>query len=139
MIPIEPGGTTQRGGSTGGSTRQTILLVDDSDLIRTLMARGLIRAGYEVLEAGSGPHALKILEAHPKPIDMLVTDMTLPLMDGLQLYLEIRARQPRLPVLFVSGSIVDNVPGDFLPKPFKVEELVERVQLALSFGVEDPG
>ena len=136
MTPTPPEGG-RHGESTGPRARRTILLVDDSELIRTLMARGLTRAGYEVLEAGSGPRALEILESHARPIDMLITDMTLPLMDGIQLYLEIRARQPRLPVLFVSGSIIDNAPGDVLPKPFKIEELVERVQLALSFGLEE--
>jgi CheY-like chemotaxis protein len=125
------------GGSSDGLARQTILLVDDSDLIRSLISRGLLRAGYEVLEAGSGPHALEVLAAHARPVDMLITDMTLPLMDGIQLYLELRVRQPRLPVLFVSGSPVDDAPGDFLAKPFKIEELIERVQLALSFGAEE--
>jgi two-component system cell cycle sensor histidine kinase/response regulator CckA len=111
--------------------RQTLLVVEDSDSIRRLMVRKLTQAGFAVIEAGSGPEALRVLDEHPDPIDILITDLSLPVMDGMELFLEMRARQPKLPVLFVSGAVQEGMPETFLAKPFGLDELVARVRLLL--------
>jgi CheY-like chemotaxis protein len=105
----------------------TILVVDDSDLVRRLMVRTLKGAGFIVLEARSGPEALNRLESHEGVIHMLITDLSLRVVHGLELYMELRSRQPKLPVIFVMGPN-GATSGNLLPKPVKLEELLRRVR-----------
>nr|WP_260484542.1 response regulator [Sphingomicrobium flavum] len=112
----------------------TILLVEDEPMVRTVAERALTRHGYEVLTATNGEEALEILE-RGEVIDLLVSDVVMPLMDGPTMGREARKDRPDLPILFMSGyaeeqlrkSIdIDNV--NFLPKPFSVQELAEAVR-----------
>jgi two-component system cell cycle sensor histidine kinase/response regulator CckA len=112
-----------------GMSSHTILVVDDSDLVRRLMVRTLKGAGFVVLEARSGLEALRRLEAHTGAVDMLITDLSIRVVHGVELYMELRTRQPRLPVIFVTGSS-GNGPGH-LQRPFMLEELLGRVRYLL--------
>jgi CheY-like chemotaxis protein/PAS domain-containing protein len=118
----------------------TILLAEDEDGLRALMAKALRRHGYEVLEAGAAEAALEVLEARRRAVDLLVTDLTLPGMGGGKLALEVRWLYPETPVVFVTGASEDadaagliqhqtNV--TLLAKPFPVEELVREVDRIL--------
>jgi CheY-like chemotaxis protein len=110
-----------------------ILVVDDTDIARTLCARVLREAGYAVVEAGNGLEALEQLEgACP---DLLITDSTMPGMDGTALIAEARSRYPDLPVLRTSGSFGLSgsrryVPSDIrtLDKPYEADQLLAIVK-----------
>jgi PAS domain S-box-containing protein len=82
----------------------TILLADDEDMLRVNIARFLTRLGHRVLEARDGLDAIEMYERHPGQIDVVVSDLTMPRRDGAWLLTELRARQPALPLIAMTGS-----------------------------------
>jgi len=115
----------------------TILLVEDEDMVRAVAERALTRAGYSVVTASQGEEGLERFAAMDR-IDLIVSDVVMPTMDGPAMVRAMRAKRPTLPVLFMSGyaeeqlrqSInIDDVA--FLPKPFSVAQLTEAVSAAL--------
>lgn len=111
----------------------TILLVEDEDMVRAVAERALSRQGYTVLTASDGEQGLEVL-AEAEKVDLLISDVVMPNMDGPAMVRQARAARPDIPVLFMSGyaeeqlrkSIdMDNV--SFLPKPFSVAQLSEAV------------
>jgi two-component system cell cycle sensor histidine kinase/response regulator CckA len=114
----------------------TILLVEDEDGLRGLNARGLTQRGYTVLQAANGVEALKLMSAHAGEIDLVVSDVVMPEMDGPTLLRELRARNPDTKIIFVSGyaegAFEKNLPeGEqfaFLAKPFTLKQLVAAVK-----------
>ncbi len=114
----------------------TILLVEDEEGLRTLNARGLISRGYTVLEAGNGVEAMEVLEKRGGDVDLVVSDVVMPEMDGPTLLKEMRKRNPELRIIFVSGYAEDafqkHLPEHgqfaFLPKPFTLKQLVAAVK-----------
>lgn len=114
----------------------TVLLVEDEPMVRSVAERSLTRHGYEVITADNGEEALEILN-RGEPIDLLISDVVMPGMDGPAMVREARKTRPELKVLFMSGyaeeqlrkSIdIENV--NFLPKPFSVTELAEAARNA---------
>jgi PAS domain S-box-containing protein len=107
----------------------TILLVDDEELVRVGTADLLADLGYQVVQAGSGSEALRLLRQDG--FDILVTDYLMPGMNGAELAREARARVPGLPVLLITGySNIAEGPGMELPrltKPFRQTDLAQRV------------
>src|SRR5204862_6269992 len=81
----------------------TILLVEDEEGLRGLNARGLASRGYTVLEAGNGIEAIEVLERSDDQVDLVVSDVVMPEMDGPTLLRELRRRNPTLKIIFVSG------------------------------------
>lgn len=119
----------------------TILLVEDEDMVRAVAERALTRQGYAVLTAGDGEQGLEKLEGE-QTIDLLISDVVMPNMDGPTMVAKARLRRPDLPVLFMSGyaeeqlrKSIDIANVVFLPKPFSVAQLSDAVRQAL--GVED--
>jgi len=114
----------------------TILLVEDEDPVRAVNARALSARGYTVLEAASGVEALEIIQERGAPVDLVVSDVVMPEMDGPTLLGELRKLYPDLKVIFVSGYAEEafrkNLPEgeefNFLPKPFSLRQLVETVK-----------
>jgi two-component system cell cycle sensor histidine kinase/response regulator CckA len=115
----------------------TILLVEDEEGLRGLNARGLTSRGYTVLEAGNGIEAIEVIESRGGAVDLVVSDVVMPEMDGPTLAKELRTRNPNLKIIFVSGYAEDafekNLPDDhgkfhFLPKPFTLKQLVAAVK-----------
>jgi two-component system cell cycle sensor histidine kinase/response regulator CckA len=114
----------------------TILLVEDEDPVRAVNARALSARGYTVLEAASGVEALQIIADRGTPVDLVVSDVVMPEMDGPTLLGELRKLHPDLKVIFVSGYAEDafrkNLPEgedfNFLAKPFGLRQLVEVVK-----------
>ncbi len=115
----------------------TILLVEDEDMVRAVAERALTRAGYTVVTASQGEEGLERFAAMDK-VDLIVSDVVMPTMDGPAMVRAMRAKRPALPILFMSGyaeeqlrqSInIDDVA--FLPKPFSVAQLTEAVSAAL--------
>ncbi len=117
----------------------TILLVEDEDAVRAVNSRALTARGYTVLEAASGVEAVAIVEARGEPVDLVVSDVVMPEMDGPTLLGELRKRDPGIRFVFVSGYAEDafakHLPeGEvftFLPKPFSLKQLVETVKQAI--------
>ena len=113
----------------------TILFVDDDEALRTLAARFLSRMGHRVLAAANAGEALLIAESHGRPIDLLVADVVMPIMDGYTLARRLAAILPGMAVLFVSGHPERAADGDaaerFLAKPFTEAQLVQAVSEAL--------
>jgi two-component system cell cycle sensor histidine kinase/response regulator CckA len=113
----------------------TILLVEDEKDLRGLNARGLTSRGYTVLQAGNGVEAIEVLEKHEGTIDLVVSDVVMPEMDGPALLKELRRRRPELKIVFVSGyaeeAFASNRPEGqhaFLAKPFSLKTLVATVK-----------
>jgi len=116
----------------------TILLVEDEEGLRALNARGLASRGYTVLEAGNGLEAIDVLEKSHGRVDLVVSDVVMPEMDGPTLARELRTRNPDLKIIFVSGYAEDafekhlpdrgEVKYGFLPKPFTLKQLVAAVK-----------
>ncbi len=114
----------------------TILLVEDEDGLRSLNARGLRSRGYSVIEAANGVEAMEALEEKNGAIDLVVSDVVMPEMDGPTLLKEMRGRNPDLKIIFVSGyaedafekSLPENEQFAFLPKPFTLAQLVAAVK-----------
>jgi two-component system cell cycle sensor histidine kinase/response regulator CckA len=118
----------------------TILLVEDEEGLRQLNARGLASRGYTVLEAGNGVEAIEVLEKSDGRIDLVVSDVVMPEMDGPTLLRELRSRNPEMKIIFVSGYAEDafqkHLPADgkyaFLAKPFTLKQLVNAVKEAMA-------
>lgn len=114
----------------------TILLVEDEDGLRSLNARGLRSRGYSVIEAANGLEAMEALEEKNGAVDLVVSDVVMPEMDGPTLLKEMRQRNPNLKIIFVSGyaeeafdkSLPENEQFAFLAKPFALSALVAKVK-----------
>jgi len=116
-----------------------VLLVEDEDVVRSFATRALKRQGYEVLEASSGVEALEVLAANDWQVDIVVSDVVMPEMDGPTLLKELRKHKPALKVIFVSGypheafetSLDRGEQFAFLPKPFSLPQLAAKVKQEL--------
>jgi two-component system cell cycle sensor histidine kinase/response regulator CckA len=115
----------------------TVLLVEDEPMVRGVAERALTRHGYTVITADNGEDALAVI-ARNEPIDLLISDVVMPGMDGPTMVREARQSRPDLKILFMSGyaeeqlrkSIdIENV--NFLPKPFSVTDLAEAARKAV--------
>jgi PAS domain S-box-containing protein len=118
---------------------ETILLVEDDDAVRVIVGAVLRRQGYQVLEASTPRAARDIFEQHGHEIDLLLTDVVMPEMNGPALAQRLVAVRPELRVLFISGYADMATPLDqenpnvgFLSKPFQASELTERVREMLN-------
>jgi two-component system cell cycle sensor histidine kinase/response regulator CckA len=117
-----------------------VLLVEDEDSVRNFAVRALKRQGYEVLEATTGLEALEMFAADTQPIDIVVSDVVMPEMDGPTMLTEMRKSRPDLKVIFVSGYPDDRFKTGldpdahyaFLAKPFSLPQLAAKVKEELS-------
>jgi two-component system cell cycle sensor histidine kinase/response regulator CckA len=129
----EPGEAAQSRDLTGAGT---VLLVEDEDPVRLFSARALRNKGYRVIEAKSGEAALEIITAGKESIDLLITDVVMPKMDGPALVKLVRETHPDMKVIFISGYTEDafrkrlDTDSDihFLPKPFSLKQLAGKVK-----------
>ncbi|MDY0882683.1 response regulator [Dongia soli] len=120
----------------------TILLVEDEDAVRLFSARALRNKGYQVLEARSGEAALEILNEHLEEVNLIISDVVMPRMDGPELIKEVRARRSNMPVIFISGYAEDafrrrvdaGEEAHFLLKPFTLKQLAAKVKEVLDQG-----
>ena len=104
----------------------SILVVDDDPMVRESTAWMLADAGHEVHQAADGMAALDYL-VNMGPVDLLITDINMPRMDGLELAQQTKARWPALPVLLVSGRPQPTGTQAFVPKPFGWDTLMKAV------------
>jgi two-component system cell cycle sensor histidine kinase/response regulator CckA len=116
----------------------TVLLVEDEDAVRSFAARALTTRGYKVLEASSGAHALEVMNEHQADVDIVVSDVVMPEMDGPTMLKHLRKTNPNLKIIFMSGYAEDAFRNGlseddastfaFLPKPFSLKVLAEKVK-----------
>jgi len=119
--------------------RGTVLLVEDEDAVRSFAARALGQRGYQVLEAATGSEALDVFESHQGDVDLVVSDVVMPEMDGPTLMEKLRRDRPDLKIIFISGyaedsfrkHLAENEDFMFLQKPFDLKELAAAVKAAL--------
>ena len=118
----------------------SILLVEDNDNLRNLLQRTLEGGGFSVLSACDGAEALQLCQQHGGPIDLTVSDIVMPRLNGLQMTEQIRATRPKMKFLFITG-FADEFPGlreliknggDVLEKPFLPSELMGKVEKMLN-------
>jgi len=114
-----------------------ILLVDDEERYREHIARVLTKAGYEVLEAGDGIEALSLLEK--SQIDLVISDILMPRLNGYALVARLRAKWPTMPVILTTGFLSQDAAKnmmsgsvDFIPKPINVERLLDMIHRRIS-------
>ncbi|MCB1155758.1 response regulator, partial [bacterium] len=125
----------------------TVLLVEDEDAVRMGGVRALTSRGYTVHEASSGVEALEVFNELEGKVDIVVSDVVMPEMDGPTLLGEVRKIQPDIKFIFVSGYAEDafakNLPEDatfgFLPKPFSLKQLAATVKEVLESDKETDG
>jgi DNA-binding NtrC family response regulator len=108
-----------------------ILLVDDEDGYREVIARILTKAGYEVLQAADGLEALSLLEN--SKVDLVISDILMPALNGYALVARLRAKWPAMPVILTTGFLpaaktMMNGSVDFIPKPINCETLLAMIQ-----------
>jgi len=119
--------------------RGRILLVEDEEGVRGIAAQLLASCGYQVMEAGDGERALEIIKEHAGAIDLLISDVVMPGMDGPALLREARPYLGRARIMFISGyaerdlakALEEERSLSFLPKPFTLRQLAERVKSEL--------
>lgn len=117
---------------------ETLLVVDDDPLMTDVFRQFMSRRGYQVLTAVSGREALAMFDASVNPIALVITDMTMPDMDGMALALALAQRSPRTPVLIATGHDLDRTePGfptnvvEVVRKPYQNRYLAERIRTVL--------
>lgn len=124
--------------------RRVVLLVEDDSAVRGIARRILDRGGYEVVEATDGREALHVVEERDAPVDLVISDVVMPEIGGVELQKELVATNPQLKMILTSGYSEAEVKGEireldavFLPKPFTPRDLLECVDRALSSSAED--
>ncbi|MDB5472829.1 MAG: response regulator [Devosia sp.] len=118
---------------------ERILLVEDEESVRAFSAQALRATGYEVFEADGGEEALEVLEDLDFKIDLMISDVVMPEMDGPSLLKHVRQTMPNLKVIFVSGyaeesvrrDIEDDQSVEFLPKPYSLDQINSKVKEVL--------
>jgi len=124
-----------------------VLLAEDDRGVRDLVTHMLSSQGYRVLTAANGGEAVLICESHPDQVDILLTDVVMPGMNGKELFERLRDAKPGLKVLYMSGYTDDAVvhrgvlePGTpFLEKPFSPRDLVKSLRGVLDAGTAGEG
>ncbi len=114
---------------------ETVVVVDDAEPIRRLAREILTSRGYQVLEAGEGLEAVRVCGRHPGPIHLVLTDVVMPLMNGVELAKALAPLRPEARIVFMSGYLdrgeVPGDPGCFLQKPFTPDSLAGKVREVL--------
>jgi CheY-like chemotaxis protein len=123
--------------AVGAAHPATIILVEDDSLVREITARVLGRAGYTVLEAQDGEEALQMVRRHTGHIDLVITDVVMARVGGLELARRVAGERPGLPILLMSGYNAEEMPADdptigFLQKPFTPNALLQTVSALLA-------
>ncbi|MGH9413672.1 MAG: response regulator [Terriglobales bacterium] len=123
-------------------SRETVLLAEDEEIVRRLVVELLLRAGYEVLAAANGAVALETARTYSGPIHLLISDVAMPAMTGLELARQIGQLHPQIKILLVSGysdpAAIDDLKQQagfaYMRKPFTPQMLLEQARTLL-----DPG
>ena len=143
---VEAAEEPEKSGPRDVTGQDTILLVEDEDAVRSFAARALRLRGYTVLEASGGEAGLDIVRTRSGPIDLLITDVVMPNMDGPTLVRAARRLRPEMRIIYMSGYAEDAFRRNeenaehlhFLPKPFGLKQLVAKVKEVLQVAEPTP-
>ena len=122
----------------GTPSRGTVLVVDDDNSVQLLVRRALTAKGFGVLVASSGADALRLFEQHGSSLDLIVMDVTMPNMSGIEALKRIRATGSDVPALLSSGYSVELITDDspeffaYLQKPYDIPQLLNAVAAAIA-------
>jgi CheY-like chemotaxis protein len=118
----------------------TVLVIDDDDLVRSLLVRALNGANYAVIEAADGQAGLSLARSHA--VDLVVTDLVMPVQEGVETIMTLRRERPRLPIIAISGGVTNSRlyldiaarigARRILPKPFTPKELIQLIEQVLA-------
>jgi DNA-binding NtrC family response regulator len=114
---------------------KTVLVVEDDQSLRSIIAQALKRQGYKILEAADGVEGVVLFDKNKQEIDLTVTDIVMPRMSGFELTDLLKPLRPQMKVLYMSGyadhaGLIErnlNPGGNFIPKPFSLEDLSSKV------------
>jgi two-component system cell cycle sensor histidine kinase/response regulator CckA len=128
-------------------TAETVLVVEDEEIVRELVCQVLSDQGYDVLCANNGREGIRMSEEHPGPIQLLMTDVVMPVIGGLELARKLSASRPDMKVLYVSGYSESDISEqgileeelEFLEKPFTPQVLIRKVREVLHPSVPAKG
>lgn len=143
LPPFENEATTRKATESTPSENEmlaTILIVEDEAALRELVQQYLQKRNFEVLAAKDGMEGVEVFRQHAKKIQLVISDLAMPGMDGLECMDRILASEPNVRFLFMSGfpeQIVERHRAsfercEFLPKPFRLDQLLDRVDRLLS-------
>ena len=124
-------------------TGETILVVEDTNEIRKMVCAMLVAGGYKCLEASDGQEALQLVEDGSHSFELVLTDMVMPNMSGVEFARRLGRIRPEVSIVFMSGyteePLVESVerPAAFLPKPFTAVTLLETVRQSLDRHSQD--
>jgi CheY-like chemotaxis protein len=123
------------------NSEKSILVVDDDPILRELLVDTLTTIGYKAIAAKSGEEALEMLPN--LSVDLVVTDIKMDIIDGIELLARLRKSSPDLPVLMISGVDAPDIigraaPDGFLPKPFRIQAIEEQIEKALTARKKKP-
>lgn len=118
---------------------RTILLVDDEEMVVKITEKMLQKLGYKIIKAHSGQEGLKLFQTYRNQIDLIICDMIMPKMDGLELVFRLREIDPCVKVLLSSGSLIEEDEKDvvrrgfngLIKKPYKMDDLSEKIERIL--------
>ncbi|HPM75820.1 MAG TPA: 7TM diverse intracellular signaling domain-containing protein [bacterium] len=135
----EPGQVHQVNKAAAPTGTELVMVVEDEMMVRSLVRKVLMRHGYQVLMANNGEEALALMDRLGRPIDLLLTDVVMPQMNGKDLYRQLVGRQPHLKVLYMSGYTEDVIAHHgvlergtrFIQKPFSIDVLLQEVRAIL--------
>jgi CheY-like chemotaxis protein len=111
----------------------TVLVVDDEEPLRLYVSRIMEDEGYRTISAGDGAEALTLLDQSEDLVQLVITDILMPNMDGLELAARLARRAHAPPVLFMSGNKLINLNGPLLTKPFLPQDLGRMVRRLMAF------
>jgi PAS domain S-box-containing protein len=125
-----------RFGASSGDSVQTILLVDDEELLRCAVAKMLRGRGFSVLEAGDGRVAVELFRAHAAEVDLVLLDSTLPGLSGREIFAEIKQMRPRIKAIVASAygrevavaGMKEGASLNYLRKPYQIDELIHAIR-----------
>jgi CheY-like chemotaxis protein len=121
----------------GNAQGRRVLLVDDEEILRRLLARMLADDGWDVVQAENGARALDVTQGLDGTLSLVVTDVHMPVMNGLEFARAFRQHHPGIPILYITGRDwdetvdLDVTPGILLRKPFHTEVFLDTVRRAI--------
>ncbi|MDD1763072.1 MAG: response regulator, partial [Methanothrix sp.] len=135
-LPIE---SSKEGRTTPLHGMETILVVEDAEMVRKLVCETLTAHGYHVIEASHAAEAQQLALSYNEPIHLLLADVIMPQMNGRELYQKLSALIPGIKVLYMSGYTDDVIAHhgilyegvNFLQKPFTVHDLIQKIHKVL--------